>query len=77
VTVLLVSRHTQPGFSQPRTAYDYTIVGGKKAFVGATGNGTATLHEFPARRPVSPPGALTPQFIIAPTFILRFGVTVR
>jgi hypothetical protein len=63
ITLQLVSRQPQPGFSPPARSYDYTITGGTGAYAGATGSGRATLQESPdgtftlMLRPGRPAGA--------------------
>jgi hypothetical protein len=69
VTVDLVGP-PQPGFSDPPSMFNFTIVGSTGRFRGATGSGTATFHE--AKPPTCPPGTVCPQILFVPTFTFTF-----
>ena len=53
-------------------SFRYRIVGGTGAYAGAWGEGDAVLQERGEQRPVEHRGTMHPDFIIAPSFTLRF-----
>ncbi len=71
VTIHLVGASLQPGFSSMPTKFYFSIVGGTGAYARAWGGGQATLTEIPGSTPPQgPPGTMTPDHVIAPSFTL-------
>jgi hypothetical protein len=75
VTLRLVGVMGQPGSSSsPPSALRYTVVKGTGQYAQATGSGTALLQQRPLQRPApGPPGTMTPDYVIAPSFTLTFA----
>jgi hypothetical protein len=73
VTLRLVGTMPQPGFSSPPASMRYTVVKGTGQYAQATGSGTVLLQERPLQGPPpGPPGTLSPDYLIAPSFTLTF-----
>jgi hypothetical protein len=70
VTLSVVGTLPQVGFSAPPSSFRYTVTDGTGGYAGVWGSGRATLQLRPSIHPSSPPGRLSPEYIIAPSFTL-------